>query len=84
MKHDRRTSRLQHQEACILLAAIWTFKREPFTRGEMSAKTGFPIPAVCGRAFTLLERGALEECGRRGRSALLRIVVKRSKEHKRR
>jgi len=82
MKHDPRTRRLQHQEACILLAAIWTFKREPFTRGEMSAKTGFPIPAVCGRIFTLLARGALEECGRRGRSALLRIVIKPGKRRK--
>ena len=82
MRHDPRTRRLQHQEACILLAAIWTFKREPFTRGEMSAKTGFPIPAVCGRIFTLLARGALEECGRRGRSALLRIVIKPGKRRK--
>ena len=82
MKYDPRTHNLQHLECCIVLAAFEAFGRQAFTRAELCAAADLPVNTVTGRVFTLLERGALEECGRRGRSALLRIVIKQSKRRK--
>ena len=65
-----------------MLAAFEHFSLDPFTRQDLCAAVHWPISTVCGRAFTLLERGALEECGRRGRSALLRIVIKQPRRRK--
>jgi len=77
MKHDPRTARLQHLEACLLLAAFEAFGRQSFTRQELCIAADLPINTVCGRVFTLLERGAFEQLPqRRNRAALLRIVVK--------
>lgn len=76
MKHDPRTHRLQHQEACVLLSAFEAYGQQSFTRNDLCAAADLPINVISRCAFTLLERGAFEECGRRGRSELLRIVIK--------
>ena len=82
MKHDPRTYRLQHLEACLVLAAFEAYGLQRFTRNELCAAADLPINTVTGRVRSLLDRGTFEVCGRRGRSALLRIVIKQSKRRK--
>jgi len=82
MKHDPRTANLQHQEACVLLSAFEAYGRQSFTRNDLCDAADLPINIVSRCAFTLLDRGTFEECGRRGRSALLRIVIKPGKRRK--
>ncbi len=61
-----------------MLAAYRAFGAGTFTRSELSSASGMPINTVCGRVFTLVERGTLEELAeRRGRSHLLRIAFRR-------
>lgn len=74
----RRTANLQHREAQLLLAALRTFRLEPFTRMDLTRASGLPVNVVCGRVFTLVQRGALKELAeRRDRSTLLQVVIKR-------
>ncbi|MDA8260246.1 MAG: hypothetical protein M0Z99_32210 [Betaproteobacteria bacterium] len=73
----RRTAHLQHREAQVLLAALRNFRLEPFTRGDLVEASGLPVNVVCGRVFTLIQRGALKELSeRRNWAGLLKVVIK--------
>lgn len=73
-----RTGKLQRLEAELMLAAYTAFGAGAFTRAELAHVSGVPINSVCGRVFTLVERGTLEELAeRRGKSHLLRIAFRR-------
>lgn len=52
---------LQGQETALMRLVHIHFPYSRFTRKELSAKTGWTINRVCGRVFSLIEKGYLTE-----------------------